>query len=423
MPYVLLLVALQIVGLGVLRSHVWNANCRSNCIYGHPGVFVFPKRTFAQVPAVAVVEAVKDPVAAISLNEKTLPMYRLFLGAGLGGILLLVSCQTEGEDTRARFGRFFLDQLSHQTTLERRFVGVSYEEAFTITTTKEVTLYHPNLVVVDRYGSIYVVDNGIAKAHKYSPSGEYLMTYGYGYGEAPGELFAITDFGITSDSTVYMVDSPGQKISFYSMDGAFLRSESYDDQIWRYTRTLSGREYILSVNPPMLIETRLGDDTKPIVLFSDLTPTLAGNENPGSWGTGGSIIPHGENLVYALERYPLLIQYAPDGALVYGRTTVDYNDDFEEPEMETRTFGGSLFEYIGGTIYAADPLSITGDSLFIHSLHPPGGAIDVYEVKTGEYQYSIPPPPRTSGEDIFTIRNDRIYQTRDTTVTVWEIKY
>lgn len=350
-------------------------------------------------------------------------MRRLFFGAGLGVTLLLVSCQAGEGDTRVRFGRFFLDQLSHQTASERRFVDVSYEKAFTITSTTDFTFYNISQVVVGQHGYIYVLDHGIAKVHKFSPSGEYLMKYGYGYGEGPGELLTLIDFGITGDSMVYMMDSPSRKISFYSMDGTFLKSKSYDDQIYRYTQTLSGREYILSVNPPMLIETRLGNDIKPIVLFSDLTPDLAGVEDPGPWGTIGPVIPYRENLVYALERYPLLIQYAPDGSLVYARTTVDYNDGFLEPEMETNLVGGYRTQYLSGPTYTVDPLSITGDSLFLLSSYPPEEAIDVYEAKTGEYQYSIYPPGEDSNRINLTIQNGRVYETRDTTVTVWEIKY
>ncbi|MCY3629275.1 MAG: 6-bladed beta-propeller [Bacteroidota bacterium] len=347
----------------------------------------------------------------------------LFFGVGLLIPLLLVSCQAKKEDTRVRFGRFFLDQLSHQSTSERRFVDVSYEEEFTITSTTEFVFYNISQVVVGQNGSMYVLDHGITKTHKFSPSGEYLMTYGYGFGEGPGELLTLIDFGITSDSTVYMMDSTGRKISFYSMDGTFLRSKPYDDQIYRYTQTLSGREYILSVNPPTLIETRLGSDTKPIVRFSDLTPDLEGVEVPGPLGTIGPIMPYGENLVYALERYPLLIQYAPDGSLVYARTTVDYDDSFEEPEMETNLIGGYRTEYLSGPTYAADPLSITGTSLFLLSSYPPREAIDVYEAETGEYQYSMHPPGENSDRISLTIQDGRVYETSDTTVTVWEIIY
>ena len=350
-------------------------------------------------------------------------MRNLLFGVGLLIPLLLISCQAEKEDARVRFGRFFLDQLSYQTASERRFVDVSYQKAFTITSTTDFVFYNISQVIVGQNGSIHVLDHGITKTHKFSPSGEYLMTYGYGFGEGPGELLTLIDFGITSDSMVYMMDGTGRKISFYSMDGTFLKSKSYDDQIYRYTQTLSGREYIFSVNPPTLIETRLGNDTNPIVRFSDLTPDLEGVEVQGLWGTVGPIIPYGENLVYALERYPLLIQYAPDGSLVYARTTVDYNDGFEEPEMETNLIGGYRTEYLSGPTYAVDPLSITGNSLFLLSSYPPEEAIDVYEAKTGEYQYSMHPPGEDSNRVSLTIQNGKVYETRDTTVTVWEIIY
>ncbi len=350
-------------------------------------------------------------------------MYRLFCCLGLLVALLLTSCRPK-EDTRIRFGRFFLDQLLHQSTSERRFANVSYEKLFTLGTTAEFNLYEPVFVVTDRHGAIYVLDSMVSKTHKFSPSGEYMMSYGYGYGEAPGELIGASNFGVVEDSMVYMVDGPGYKISFYAMDGLFLKSESYSDQMYDYTRTFSGREYILSVNRPTLIETRLGKDKDPIVRFSDLTPDLAGNKNPGPWGTGGTITTYKENLVYTLERYPLLIQYAPDGTQVYARTTVDYNSEFEEPELETQAVGGVPIGRLIGPVYAMSrSLSITGDTLFVHSIFPPGDAIDAYDAETGEYLYSMRIPGDPNRHNSLNIQDGRIYQSLDTTVAVWQIKY
>ncbi len=350
-------------------------------------------------------------------------MRDLFFGVMLLLTLSLISCQAEKEGTWIPFDQVFLDRLSHQGASERKFVDVSYQKAFTITSTTDFEFYNISEVVVSQDGFIHVLDHGITKTHRFSPSGEYLMTYGYGFGEGPGELLTLINFGIKSDSMVYMMDSAGRKISFYSMDGTFLKSKSYDDQIYRYTQTLYGREYIFSVNPPTLIETRLGNDKTPIVRFSDLTSDLESDVVQGLWRTVGPIIPYGENLVYVLERHPLLIQYASDGSLVYARTTMDYNDAFEEPEMETNLIGGYRTEYLSGPTYVIDPLSITDDNLFLFSSYPPEESIDIYEAKTGEYQYSISPPGEDSNGRTLTIQNDRIYETRDTTVTVWEIIY
>lgn len=342
---------------------------------------------------------------------------------GVGILLSFISCQPEDNQDQQQFGRFFMDQLLHQTATERLFLDVSYKEVFTLPSYGSDTLFQPGIVFVDDHGAIYVADHGIAKVYKYSPDGKYLMTFGYGLGDGPGQLFAMSEFGVISDSIVYLVNGPGRKISYYSFDdGAYLQSELYDDQIMRYTRTLTGRDYILSVNVPVLIETRLNKKKTPVVRYSDLTPNLGDNKNPGPWGTGGSIIAHQENLVFALERYPLVMQYEPDGTMLYARTTIDYSNDFVEPTLKTEIFGDLPIGQLSGPYYTTFPLTINDNKLYAHSLYPVGEAIDVYNVHTGEYIYSMRPPQRTSNRDIYAVYHDRVYQTRDTTVTVWHIE-
>ena len=99
---------------------------------------------------------------------------------------------------------------------DRNFIEVSYEKLFTIPDTTDIFLYDPYPVSVDRQGNLYVIDSGIRKVLKFSHSGEYLVSYGEnGAGEGPGEFLNIIDFGITSDSIVYVADTYGHKVAFF----------------------------------------------------------------------------------------------------------------------------------------------------------------------------------------------------------------
>lgn len=341
--------------------------------------------------------------------------------------LFMTSCHSGEADSPSRFGRFYLDELKNQSVSERRYQEVSFEKLFVVPTTTGPFLYAPGAVFVDHQGYIYVVDYGVMKIQRLSPSGEYLTTYGIeGAGEGPGEFLSITDFGIRGDSLVYLVDSYKRKIVSFSVDGTFLEEKSLREdfraaQPVKYKQTATGREYVLFGTGPVLLETRSGGDIDEILSIS----SLVNHETMGSLGTEGWLNTYGENLVYLLSRYPLLLQYRPDGSLVYARTTVDFGDDFKEPEVEERILGGLPASRLVGHYYHLSPVTIEKSKLFVYSVIPPrtkpSGAIDVYDVTSGDYLYSMYLP---EGDPFsWTIyQNERVYQVKDSTVVVWKIK-
>ena len=339
--------------------------------------------------------------------------------------LFLTSCQSK-DNTPIRFGRFYLDKLVEQRVSERNFLEISYEKSFSIPITNDLFLHNPQEVVVDDQGYIYILDSGIQKILRFSPSGEYLVTYGEeGGGEGPGELQGVVDFFVAGDSMIYILDTYGFKISIFGIDGIFLKDVRINSQPFRYTRTTTGREYILyaTTNQSSLLESRFEGTAHEMIPFSSLVD--AGTMD--GLGTSGNLNTYGENLIYVLSRYPLLFQYDPSGSLVYARTTIEYNDDFEEPEIEERILGGMPAKRQVGRYFHADRLIVEDDKLFIFSRRPRGapdtskyGAIDVYDIATGDYQYSMSIPE--DGPFVTTYQSGKIYQLKDTTVVVWNIK-
>lgn len=352
---------------------------------------------------------------------KISPMRRLFWGAGLGFTLLLASCQAEEEDARVRFGRLFLDRLTEQSISDRSFVEVSYEKLFTIPDTTDIFLYDPYPVSVDRQGNLYVIDSGISKVLKFSHSGEYLVSYGEnGAGEGPGEFLNIIDFGITSDSIVYVADTYGHKVAFFLIDGTFLQENRKQRQPDGYKKTAMGREYIRFANGPTLLESRYNDDVFEIISSSNIVD----EEKEGLMGLGGSIVTYNENVLYVLAHYPLILNYAPDGTLVYARTTIDYNDDFKEPEIESFMLDGMQARRNLGRDYHVGHPTIENEKLFVLGVAPSEApdktaVIDVYDVRTGDYQYSMFMPE--DGYYYTIYQNGRIYQSKGTIVVVWKV--
>ncbi len=338
-------------------------------------------------------------------------------------VLLLASCQVEEENSRVRFGQLYLDTLTEQSVSERNFIEVSYEKLFTIPDTASIFLYRPVPASVDSHGNLYAIDWGPNLVLKFSPSGEHLVSYGEeGLGKGPGELLHITDFGITIDSVVYVVDSYGFKVAFFSIDGAFLQEKKASRQPYAYQIADTGREYLMFANGLPLLESRLDDDVIEIISSSDLVDE---GEN-GSMGLKGHIVTYNGNVLYVFSQYPLILQYAPDGTLLYARTTIGYDDSFEEPKIKTLMLGGMSARRNIARDFHVGPTTIDDHKLYVVGVSPSEApdktaAIDVYDVGTGDYLHSMFMPE--DGHFYTIYQNGRIYQEKDTTIVAWKVVY
>ncbi len=349
-------------------------------------------------------------------------MHRLFLGFGLLIASFLTSCHVENENAPVRFGQLYLDRLTEQNVSERNFPEISYKKLFTSPDDKtDIFLYNPGILLVDSQGNIYVADWAINKVQKFSPSGEHMTTYGNsGDGTGPGELLSITDFGIAGDTTAYVVDSYGLKVVFFSIEGNFLYQNREKHQPERYRKTGTGREYITLATVPPLLQYRSDENTE-IISSTDL---VDGRETD-LMGLGSEIETHNENILVRLSQYPLILQYAPDGTLVYARTTIGYDGDFTEPEMEILTVGGMPATRNVGRYFHTGPLTIENGKIFVAGVSPSEVpdevVIDVYDLRTGDYQYSMLLPEKGRFSDA-VYRNERIHLSKDSTVVVWEVQ-
>ena len=322
----------------------------------------------------------------------------------------VAACRPPADDAAIRFEQLNIEPITEQYASGRVYADISLHHVLTLPVDSDVKLFDLGPVVADTKGHIYVVDYGVDKVFRFSSNGEYVTSYGTGVGEAPGELLSISDFGVSGNSIVYIVDSYGRKVSFYEMDGTFIRSRPVSHQPWRYARTDGGREYTLFANHfDAELESRIEDDVVAFDRFATQPDEI------GLW-TGGWLNTYQEHLIYALVRFPIVLRYAPDGSMVYARTTPDYAD-FEEPDVEHRMLGGTQARRVTGEILTGSPIAVENEHLFVHT-NIPGGAVDVYDVGTGNYKYSMRLPVNT-----YTyVKNDRIYQSQDSTVSVWAIE-
>ena len=90
---------------------------------------------------------------------------------------------------------------------------------------REEYMFSRILIDVDEEENIYVLDNQPATIRVFDKQGEYLRTIGK-KGQGPGELASPRTIQITPRNEIMIYDFGTRRLTFYSLDGEFLRHVS-----------------------------------------------------------------------------------------------------------------------------------------------------------------------------------------------------
>lgn len=327
-------------------------------------------------------------------------------------VMLCASCGADQEVSTVNFETLSVSPIEGQKSYDRILDEASLRKLFELPATPGEVLIAPAGVFADTMGYIYVADEWDYRIHRFDSSGNYLTSYGEGQGTGPGEFMGILNFGTMGDSMVYVFEYMPQEVSYFDLEGSFLRSDrlegsmrEYPDQ---YVFTRKGRVYSkfsLQENiDEELFESRLGDDVAKFGRIYGESPYF-------SLAVAGNLVTFNEQLIYVSQWYPLFVQYGPDGSMKYARATIDYVS-IEEPKVIETQRGG----HMDGRFLVVDIPTVFRGHLYVHSNI--AQTVDIYNAETGDYQYSIKLP-----ENGFThALNDRIYQVGDSSVSVWAIE-
>lgn len=112
------------------------------------------------------------------------------------------------------------------------------EEELCIGDDEEEYLFAENLafvsMAVDNEGNIYTVDPKLVEIRKFSPEGKLVSIFG-NKGQGPGEMNTPSITGVTSQNELMFVDRGNTRITFYSLEGKYLRY--IPSHKWRLRRT------------------------------------------------------------------------------------------------------------------------------------------------------------------------------------------
>ena len=325
----------------------------------------------------------------------------------------ILSCSSSEDE--ATFGDLFLEKAEEQQTRERVWESVSVSKMFELPADGEIMLFDPQYIIPDTNGDVYVVDYGRFEILRFDSEGNYIMSYGGGEGSAPGEFISITGVEVASDSIIYVADPSGRRISFFSKaTGNFVDSRAFDreEAPFRYARTDTGIEYVSRAYTKLFFKSNFRGKS---VEFGEL---VKGHDLVAMIVADGMIETYKDWMIYVPTRFPVIMVYDVNGALVRAKKTMTF-DRFEEPRIEPYVMNGIESYRVEGDYVNGLIISVVRDELLLQSHGDSEDLIvDVYEAGSVEYKYSF----RISDYRPSFITNDRIYQvTDDATVVVYSI--
>ncbi len=105
--------------------------------------------------------------------------------------------------------------------------------------------YHPNDIVGDSEGNLYVLDGGNQRVQKFDNQGKYLKTFGRS-GQGPGELQNPLSIDIGEDGHVYIADWDNCRLEVFSSQGKYVRSIKLMTPVPRIRMLRSGEIAIMN---------------------------------------------------------------------------------------------------------------------------------------------------------------------------------
>lgn len=149
--------------------------------------------------------------------------------AFFSALILLVSCQKQKSEWKGTIEE--VDGVTVVTNPKEPMYGedvFSLEEELSIGKAEgreEYLFYQVRGITVDEDERIYVLDSREAHIKVFRKTGDYLKTMGR-KGQGPGEMQLPVYIQITSKKEVMVHDTMAQRLSFFSLEGEYLRQKS-----------------------------------------------------------------------------------------------------------------------------------------------------------------------------------------------------
>ncbi|MGA2532991.1 MAG: 6-bladed beta-propeller [Candidatus Aminicenantales bacterium] len=183
-------------------------------------------------------------------------------------------------------------------------------------------------LVVDDAGNIFVLDSKAANVKVFDASGKYVKTIGR-KGQGPGEFNAPMTLSINRLAGELVVHQAGERISYFKLDGTFLRQ-----QVLRGLMTVRARvdskgrvvvtEVFFNANERRYDTKKLGPDGTPIALLASSPAPDPARFNPflaiSYWQ-----LDREDNVIYGYPASYEILFFGAESNKVFRKITRDYD--------------------------------------------------------------------------------------------------
>ena len=329
--------------------------------------------------------------------------------------LLISSCNGVASTREVTFDNLNVRPIITQALSERRWPDDALgNKLIDLPAGTDTQPSDPQDIIADINGNFYVGDNADYKVKQFDAAGNYVKSIGAGKGEGPGESIGVHSVGVLADTVFYQLDG-NQRVDYFRVDGTSFRSERVSTlgtgstQMHQLAITAGGRQYFMlsaGYEGGHFFETRWQGNKD---YFGRL-------QHETGWELDlplfGKLTTYQEDMIYVPVFFPLVLRFGPDGSLRYARTTLDYGK-VPVPEYAV---GANRRSPPSARLTGWNP-SVDGTRLFVHARF--AQAIDVYDVTSGDYLYSVKLPE----SNVAHVKNERLYLVQDHGVSVWVMNY
>ena len=294
--------------------------------------------------------------------------------------------------------------LVAQTAAARSWREARFEPIAGIPAGERLPLRNPTLLRLDGRGNLYVLDSGESQVERYSLDGRPASVYG------PADLGNPSDVAVGEDGSVRVLDPDRRRITVFSPQGTVASRIDLDRAVFRFA--LDGQNGFVAAlhRSGKSLFQRFSAGGEPGAAFGTFFP----EEVQSSLTADGWIIPTGPDaFVYPFRHAGLLASYTFEGRPRFFRRTID---PLRLPPVRYDAAGLQTID--PAAPQASFSASVVGRDLFVLSAASgKDRVVDVYDVETGSYRWSLRPPEPDARYVVLTA--DRLFSASRRGVTIW----
>jgi hypothetical protein len=209
---------------------------------------------------------------------------------------------------------------------------------------------------VDDAGAIYVLDYREAHVKVFDASGRYLRTIGRP-GQGPGELEAPRSVSIDRAAAVLAVFLASRRVSFFKLDGTFLRHQSFKE-IWALYGALDSKghiyvtEGVVDEKDPRYEVKMLGPDGSVIAMLArSPAPVRANGRLMAFPAIGFFVVDREDHLIYGYPSTFEIQYFGPASPKLFKKVTREYDpapvteEEKKEREKQGQYGPGQVLEF------------------------------------------------------------------------------